>query len=108
MSTDSLKKLLEHCKCGVFLVINEHRDYYETPAERLDWYASQECPPNISADVRAGILNSGTIVDLTFYPDTPIGSYQIVHHDLDEALTQALACIGIGTETPTRPPRRIR
>lgn len=91
---DALKTLLARCKCGVFLTVNEHRDYYETPEQRLEWYAGMECPPDISDDVRAGILSSGNIVDLQFYPDTPIGSSQIVHHDLDEALRLALECLG--------------
>ena len=91
---DALKTLLARCKCGVFLTVNEHRDYYETPAQRLEWYAGLECPPGISDEVRAGILSTETIVDLHFYPDTPIGSYHIVHHDLDEALRLALDCIG--------------
>ena len=90
---DALKTLLARCKCGVFLTVNEHRDYYETPAQRLERYAGFECPPNISDEVRAGILSSGTIVELNFYPDTPIGSYHIVHHDLDEALRLALGCL---------------
>ena len=93
---DALKTLLARCKCGVFLTVNEHRDYYETPAQRLDWYAELACPPEIGDDVRAGILSSGEIVDLHFYPDTPIGSYHIVHHDLDEALRVALGCVGAG------------
>ncbi len=91
---DKLKTLLDRCKCGVFLAVNEHRNYYETPADRLAWYAELECQPEISDDVAAGILSSGNIVDLQFYPDTPIGSYQIVHYDLDKALQLALEFLG--------------
>lgn len=91
---NALKTLLARCQCGVFLTINEHRDYYETPEQRLEWYAGLECPPEISDKVRSGILTSGNIVDLQFYPDTPNCGYQIVHHDIDEALRQALECIG--------------
>ena len=90
---DALRTLLARCKCGVYLAVNEHRDYYENAAQRLEWYAGLECPPQISDEVRAGILASETIVDLQFYPDTPIGSYHIVHHDLDAALRMALECL---------------
>lgn len=90
---DKLTQLLARCKCGVFLTVNEHRDCYESPEQRLEWYADLECPPTISDDVRAGILSSGNIVDLHFYPDTPIGSYHVVHFELDAALDQALACL---------------
>jgi hypothetical protein len=91
---DALKTLLARCKCGVYLTVNEHRDYYETPAQRLDELDTRACPPRISDEVRAGILSSGNIVELQFYPDTPVGSHLIVHHDLDEALRLALDCIG--------------
>lgn len=90
---DKLKILLDKCKCGVFLSVNEHRGYHETPHQRLEWYAKIECPPEISDEVRAGILKSGDIVDLLFYPQTPIGSYRIVHYDLDEALRLAIECL---------------
>ena len=91
---DALKTLLARCKCGVYLTVNEHRDYYDTPAQRLEELDSREAPPRISDEVRAGILSSGNIVELQFYPDTPVGFYVIVHHDLDEALRLALDCIG--------------
>lgn len=100
---DALKVLLAHCKCGVYLTVNEHRDYYETPAERLEWYSRLECPPAISDEVREGILSSGTIVDLHVYPFTPIGSYHIVHHDLDAALREGLACLGLNASVHREP-----
>jgi hypothetical protein len=91
---DKLKTLLERCKCGVFLTVNEHRDYYQSPQEKLGEIARWECPPNIPDDVRQRIIETDTIIELTFYPDTPIGSYQIVHYDLDVAIDEALECLG--------------
>ena len=93
MPVKTLKELMARCKCGVLLSVNEHRVYYETPAQRLAWYDDLACPPEIGDEVRAGILSSGNIVDLHFYPESPIGFYQIVHYDLDEALRLALACL---------------
>ena len=87
---DELKTLLARCKCGVYLTVNEHKDSYQSPA---DWLDDNE-PDGLPADVRAGILESGVIVQLQFFPDTPVGSYRIVHHDLDEALRLALDCVG--------------
>jgi len=91
--TDKLKQLLAGCKCGVFLTVNEHRDYYETAEESLDEARGNECPPEIADDVRAQMIATNTIVRLQFFPHTPIGSYEIWHHDLDAALTEALACL---------------
>jgi hypothetical protein len=98
---DKLKELLARCKCGVFLTVNEHRDYYETATERLDELASMECPPEYTDDVRQKMIETDTIIELQFYPNTPIGSYRVVHHDLDAALDEALACFG--PPAPTEP-----
>ena len=90
---DKLKQLLSRCKCGVFLIVNEHRDYYQTVEQRLEEVAGYECPPEIAPEVRAAMIATDTMIDLQFYPDTPIGSYKIVHHDLDAALVEALNCL---------------
>jgi hypothetical protein len=90
---DALKELLTHCKCGVFLTVNEHRNYYLTPEQQLGDYEARECSPEFSEEVRAGILKSGNIVEIQFYPTSPIGSYLIVDYDLDRAVQQALDCI---------------
>lgn len=39
---DKLKKLMARCKCGVYLAVNEHRDYYDTPARNgsKNWIAA--------------------------------------------------------------------
>lgn len=89
---DKLKELLSLCKCGVFLTVNEHRDYYFTAEEALDEAKGRECPPEIDTAVRAQMIALNTIVTIQFYPDTPIGSYEIWHHDLDAALDQCLGC----------------
>jgi hypothetical protein len=88
---DKLKELLSLCKCGVFVSVNEHRDYYNTAEESLDGAEGLECPPEINDDVRAQMIALNTIIRIQFYPDTPIGSYDIWHHDLDAALDQCLA-----------------
>jgi hypothetical protein len=94
--TEKLAKLLARCKCGVYLTVNEHRDYYETAETRLDeHYAHYECPPEFAPEVRAKMIETDTIIDLQFYPDTPIGSYQLLHYDLDAALDNALACLSV-------------
>lgn len=90
---DKFKQILNRCKCGVFLIVNEHRDYYQTAEERLYELCSMECPPELEPEVIKKMIELDTIVDLQFYPDTPIGSFSIYHHDLDEALNEALEII---------------
>jgi hypothetical protein len=93
MLMDKLAILLARCKCGVFLTVNQHRDYYQTAEQALEEAAKFECPPEIDSNVRAEMIRTNTIVELQFYPDTPIGSYDIWHHSLDAALDEALACL---------------
>lgn len=91
---DVLRQLMDRCKCGISIEINEHRVYYDSAEERLRQYdEDHECPPEISDAVRSGILLTGNIVDVQCYPDTPVGSYQIVHFDLDTALRLMLDCV---------------
>jgi hypothetical protein len=93
MSEGKLAKLLARCKCGVYLAVNEHRDVYESVEEHLIDAAGRECPPQIEPDVRRRMIETDTIVKLHFYPDTPIGSYEVWHYDLDAALDRALSCL---------------
>jgi hypothetical protein len=53
----------------------------------------RECPEELSDDVRAGVIANDSTVELQFYPDTPIGSYTVIHYDVDEALRIALQII---------------
>lgn len=89
---DKLKDLMSRCKCGVFVTVNEHRDYYVTAEQSLEEMAGYECPPEITDEVRQKMIDTDTIINVHFYPDTPISSYDIYHHDLDAALDEALGC----------------
>ncbi len=90
---NKLKQLLNRCKCGVFITVNEHRDVYETAAQFLEQRDGWECPPEIEPDVRAKMIELNTVIEIHLYPDTPIGSYTIYHHDIDAALSDALECL---------------
>lgn len=103
-TTDKLKRLLARCKHSVSIEVNDHRDMYQSAENALDDLACLECPPRITDEVRAQIIATDTIVDIHVYPDTAIGSYHIVHHDIDAALDIALACVGAGDEVYAVPP----
>lgn len=83
-----LKQLAAGCKCGVYVSINEHRDYYETVETRLNHHNAEVDP-----EVLRRIVETDTLVEVQFYPDTPIGSYVVHHYDLDAALDEALRCL---------------
>jgi hypothetical protein len=91
---DKLKKLMARCKCGVHLTVNDHRDVYETAAQAIEKLEITMPDIEIAPDVRAKIIETDTLIDLHFYPDTPIGFYKVLHYDLDAALDEALAAVG--------------
>ena len=91
---DKLKKLMALCKCSVSLEVNKHRDYYETAEQNIkEMYSTRECPPEIADDVKKKMIETDTIIELQFYPRTPIGFYVMWHYDLDMILDDALGCI---------------
>jgi hypothetical protein len=110
VTTDKLARLLERCKCGVHLTVNDHRNVYETVEEWLD--NMHDFAKDLDPEVRAAMVATDTIIDLHFYPDTPIGFYKVLHHDLDAALDEALACAAAAMassasssdDTPTEKP----
>ena len=87
--TDKLKQLLSLCKCGVYISVNEHRDYYETVEEHLE----DDLPgvKYLDPEIRAKMIETDTIINVHFYPRTPIGFSVVYHYDLDAALDLALA-----------------
>lgn len=85
-----LQQILDRCKCGVFLTVNQHRDYYQTAKDALLEKQGYECPPEIDRDVQEVMEKTDTIIELQFYPDTPIGSYSLYHYDLEKILDEAL------------------
>lgn len=85
---DKLKTLIERCNCGVYLTINDHRTVYQSIDEALENMAL--CGFDIAPKIKEKIIETDTLIDLQFYPDTPVGSFKIIHYDLDAALEEAL------------------
>lgn len=87
---DKLQKISDNCKGAVYLRINDHRNCYETVEHTLESALGYECPPQIEEKVYKAMIERDTIINLQFYPHTPIGSYDLYHYDLDLILDQAL------------------
>jgi len=90
---DKLKELLSRCKAAVSITVNDHRNVYESVETYLHDREGWECPPEIEPDVRAKMIETDTVIEVQFYPDTPVGFYSVYHYDLDAALDEALACL---------------
>lgn len=99
---DKLKELLSLCKCGVYVTVNEHRDIYESAELFLSEMSSQGGHEDLQIDpaVKARMIETNTIVQVQFYPNTPISFYVIRHYDLEAALDEALSCFRIDGEAP--------
>lgn len=88
---EKFKKLIEKCKCGVHLTVNKNRDYYETVEQYFKGNKIMEDDlKDIEPDVYNKMNELNTIVELQYYPDTPIGFYKIYHYDIETAIDDAL------------------
>ena len=91
--TDKLQRLIDRCKCSVNVEVNEHRNYYADAYEFLEKRGSVECPPEIDTEVWQRMIETDTIICCQFYPDTPIGSYDVYHYDLGKCLDECHAIL---------------
>lgn len=94
-----MKEIIKQCKCGVFLEVNEHRDYYEKPEQYLINQRADEF--EIPKDIWQGMVDKNIIMRLQFYPYTPIGFYVVWHYDYDELIKSAKEILK--TLTPSNP-----
>lgn len=90
---NKLQTILDRCKCGVFLTVNEHRDYYEAAGDFL--VNRDEKLPSEQPELFARMVELDTVICLQFYPDTPVGCYVIWHHNLESALDEGLRALGL-------------
>jgi hypothetical protein len=93
--------LINRCKCGVYLNVNEHRNIHQSASDRLTELRDIEPDGELELEkkIEDKIIELNTIVDLQFYPDTPIGFYHIYHYDVTLAICQALEVLGIAPPT---------
>ena len=69
--------------------INDHKSCYQSVTEYFNTYIYDNLDDGDFKHLDKMIEND-IIIDLTFYPDTPVGSYTIFHYDIDMALDEAL------------------
>jgi hypothetical protein len=81
---------MELVKCGIYLTINAHRDYYQSVT---DYLADQHPDATDDPDVIARMTKMGVVVELQCYPNTPIASYTVLDTDVDAATARMLAIL---------------
>ena len=84
-----LQKLLDICKCEIALTINEHRNVYQTASDAIKELEGRDFI-DASEEVKAEMIARDTIIELQYYPNTPVGFNLIHHYDLDMAIDMAL------------------
>lgn len=91
-----LEQLMRRSKCSVQVEVNHHKGDYSTVARFLAEREENEfiAPGDIAPEVREVMESTDTMIEVTVYPDTPIGSYTVYHYDLDAAIILILEALG--------------
>lgn len=86
----NLKHLLSLCKGEVMISVNPHKSYYETVEEYLnDLRNNNDATPEDIAEM----IRLDTLVEITAYPNTPVGSFSIYHYDIDKGINEMISLI---------------
>lgn len=98
MIMNELKELLSKCKASVSITVNQHRDYYQSVKDYIEEQAQldEDLIEEIGLDVYEEMQKTNTVIEIEAYPDTPIGSYRILHYDIDKAVRIMLDCVNGG------------
>lgn len=87
-----LNELKDKCKASVTITINQHKDYLQTVQQYFDDLLrrkeidEEDLEPNIVLKM----IDTDTIIDIQFYPNTPVGFYRVFHYDLELAINECL------------------
>jgi hypothetical protein len=92
----TIEELVRLSKCSVSLVVNGHRDYYQT----VEQYLADDMPgcSDVSPETRQRMIETDTTVHLQWYPNTPIGFNVVVAATLEDALRMAEDLINSGEQ----------
>lgn len=86
---NTLIRLAKKCKGDVTLKINEHRSMYRSVKEEIEILrllgADEE---DLPTDIANKMIEKDIIIDVTFYPDTMVGFFRILHWDMNEVERQ--------------------
>ncbi len=94
----ALEQLILRCRAGVSVEVNEHRNFYQTAEvylkEKADRNGTKKSSlPLANPEVLARMIELDAVVEVQFYPLTPVGFYKVYHWDLGEALKESLALL---------------
>jgi hypothetical protein len=87
---NKINELISRCKASVSITANNHRDYYQSVEDYIKEIEAMQNDLNIPADVLRRMIETNTVIELQFYPNTPVSFYIIYHYSLDIAIDEAL------------------
>ena len=73
--------------CSVEIQVNQHRLDYEDVDK---WLGDNYEYHDFTCDVLQGIRETGNIINISIYTDTPIGHYDIIDYNLERAVSRAI------------------
>jgi hypothetical protein len=83
-----LEEINKLAKCGVFVSINEHKDYYQKIEKALEELDLD--PGELDEETKQEIIKRDNLVVVQVYPITPIGFVRSYHWSADEAIKEML------------------
>lgn len=87
----TLLEIISHCKCGVYLTVNQHRDYYKTTSQFIDELFDNDRvdKEDIPDELKKRMIETNSIVHLQWYPETPVGFNNVYGASLEEVIEKA-------------------
>lgn len=90
---ETLKDLIKKCKGAVFISANEHRDFYKTVEQYMYGLNNRKYVPAINKNVLDKMIELNTMINIHFYPKTPVSFYSVYHYDFNECLKECFKCL---------------
>lgn len=91
-----LQEIVDFCRGEVSVDFNSHRGRYQTTEEYLkELQELLDIDDFSSPEVKQEIISRDQIVELIAYPNTPVGSYRVIHYDLGGAVKEMKQILGI-------------
>jgi hypothetical protein len=85
---NKVDQLISLCKGEIIITINPHTVSYES----IEAYLAENIN-EIEKDIIDEIIKTGRLIEIQFYPHTPIGFYHYYHYDFTLAIDEALALV---------------
>lgn len=85
--TNNLEKMFPDHKCSLTLTHNQHKDYYQSV---ISYLSDREIPLDdwVSEEQWEKAIETDSMWELQWYPDTPIGFIRLFACDLDVLLEE--------------------